>query len=123
MTTPPDSTHATETSSAPPAATAPDSTFMDSAVVTELVAIGAAVGSNCAACLKHHIDKARQLGVSDDDMARAVATAQAVKQAPAQITFQTADTLLDGAVSQIMRAHAGGCCGGSNNQCGCEGEA
>lgn len=65
-----------------------------SAAVAELVAIGAAVASNCEPCLKYHFGQARKLGVSKDDMARAVHTAQQVREAPAQSILAMADRLL-----------------------------
>jgi AhpD family alkylhydroperoxidase len=62
--------------------------------VKELVAIAAAVASNCESCLEHHVGVARELGVGDDDIARTVRTAKAVKETPAQSTLQAADRLL-----------------------------
>jgi AhpD family alkylhydroperoxidase len=62
--------------------------------VAELVAIGAAIAANCEPCLQYHFDQARKLGVSKDDMARAVKTAQAVKDTPAQSIFDLANRLL-----------------------------
>ena len=62
--------------------------------VNELVAIGAAMAGNCEPCLKYHYDKARKLGVSDDDMLAAVRTAQQVKQAPARAMLELAGRLL-----------------------------
>ncbi|MEW6487002.1 MAG: arsenite efflux transporter metallochaperone ArsD [Thermodesulfobacteriota bacterium] len=47
-----------------------------SGAVEELVAIGAAIASNCEPCFKHHCGQALKLGVSREDMARAVRTAQ-----------------------------------------------
>jgi AhpD family alkylhydroperoxidase len=64
--------------------------------VAELVAVGAAIAANCEPCFKYHYDKARKLGVSADDMARAVNTAQAVKQAPAKAILLLADRFLHG---------------------------
>lgn len=58
--------------------------------VGELVAIGAAIASNCQPCFKFHYDKAKKLGVSDHDMSKAVAVAQRVKEAPAQAVFDLA---------------------------------
>lgn len=52
--------------------------------VRELVAIGAAVACNCEMCFKFHYDKARKLGVSDEDMLSAVDTGIMVKNASAQ---------------------------------------
>ena len=58
--------------------------------VAELVAIGAAIASNCEPCFKFHYDKARKLGVSREDMLRAVTTAQNVKDAPAKAVLELA---------------------------------
>jgi AhpD family alkylhydroperoxidase len=55
---------------------------MYSEAIQGLVAIGAAIASNCEPCFRFHYDKARKLGVSKEDMARAVATAKMVKEAP-----------------------------------------
>ncbi len=68
------------------------SVFTDA--VAELVAIGAAIASNCEPCFKFHYDKARKLGVSREDMRLAVTTAQAVKDAPAKAMLDLADKYL-----------------------------
>jgi AhpD family alkylhydroperoxidase len=62
--------------------------------VAELVAIGASIASNCEPCFKFHFDKARKLGVSVEDMSRAVDTAQAVKENPARAVLGLANRLL-----------------------------
>ena len=59
--------------------------------VQELVAIGAAIVANCEPCFRHHFDKARKLGVSKEDMARAVTTAQMVKESPARAVIELAE--------------------------------
>jgi len=59
--------------------------------VQELVAIGAAIAANCEPCFRHHFDKARKLGVSKEDMARAVTTAQTVKESPARAVIELAE--------------------------------
>jgi len=64
------------------------------AAVAELVAIGASIASNCEPCFKFHFDKARKLGVSVEDMARAVETAQAVKESPARSVLELANRFL-----------------------------
>jgi len=63
--------------------------------VAELVAIGAAIASNCEPCFRFHYDKARKLGVPKEDMARAVATAKAVKESPARAVVALAEKYLD----------------------------
>lgn len=68
--------------------TVPKSTYTEA--VQELVAIGAAIASNCEPCFRFHYDKARKLGVSKEDMARAVATGKMVKEAPAKAVLDLA---------------------------------
>ena len=62
--------------------------------VAELVAIGAAIASNCEPCFRYHYDRARKLGVSREDMALAVKTAQMVKDTPARAVLDLADRYL-----------------------------
>jgi AhpD family alkylhydroperoxidase len=52
--------------------------------VSELVALGAAVGSNCEACFRSHYEAARTLGLSTDEIVHAVRVAQGVKDTPAR---------------------------------------
>lgn len=59
--------------------------------VQELVAIGAAIAANCEPCFRYHFDKARKLGVSKEDMARAVTTGQTVKESPARAILELAE--------------------------------
>ncbi len=63
--------------------------------VAELVAIGAAIASNCEPCFRFHFDKARKLGVPDADVRRAVDLARQVKEAPARAVLNLADRYLD----------------------------
>lgn len=83
-----------------------DTLFTDA--VRELVAIAAAIGSNCENCLKYHYAEAGKLGVSKADMRRAVDMALQVKAAPADMMVQLADKLL-GAAAQARSP----CCGGA----------
>lgn len=71
---------------------APTSIFSDA--IAELVAIGAAIASNCEPCFRFHYDRAKKLGVSKEDMARTVAVAQSVKEAPARSILELADKYL-----------------------------
>lgn len=70
--------------------------------VHELVAMGAAIASNCEPCFRFHYDKARKLGISKDDMARAVATAKMVKEAPARAVLEQAERYLGTHISSPM---------------------
>jgi arsenite methyltransferase len=69
-----------------------------SPTVNELVAIGAAIAANCEPCLKHHYYEAKQLGVSEEDMAQAALMGAKVKDAPHQSILKLADRLLGSSV-------------------------
>ncbi len=83
--------------------------------VKELVAIAAAIGSNCEPCLEHHVGVARELGVPDGDITRTVRTATVVKNTPARSILEAADRLLgtqpesDSKALPIVKVK-GGCC-------------
>ncbi|HTU03555.1 MAG TPA: arsenite methyltransferase [Candidatus Sulfotelmatobacter sp.] len=85
-----------------------DSLF--SPAVKELVAIGAAIAANCEPCFKYHYDQARKLGVTSQDMARAGAAAQAVKETPARAMLALAERYL-GKASQAAATASRSCCG------------
>jgi AhpD family alkylhydroperoxidase len=72
----------------------PESIYTDA--VRELVALGAAIASNCEPCFRAHYDAARKLGVSKEDMRLAVDTALAVKAKPAGAMEAMADKYLKG---------------------------
>lgn len=84
--------------------------------VAELVAIGAAIASNCEPCFKFHYDKARKLGVSHEDMWRAVTTAQAVKDAPAKaisdlaVRYLRHDTPKTASAPILLKTVSSSCC-------------
>jgi AhpD family alkylhydroperoxidase len=84
-----------------------------SPAVAELVAIGAAIASNCEPCFKYHYAKAKKLGVNKDDIAKAVATANGVKEAPAESVLKLANKIL-GVNCAAVKTHLptpGTCCG------------
>jgi 4-carboxymuconolactone decarboxylase len=49
----------------------------------ELVAIGAAIASNCIPCMEFHIPAAREAGLSDEQILLAIKIAEAIKNVPA----------------------------------------
>jgi AhpD family alkylhydroperoxidase len=85
---------------------APKSLYSEA--VQELVAIGAAIAANCEPCFRYHFDKARKLGVSKEDMSRAVATAQMVKDSPARAMLALAEKYLG--TKPATDAAPGACC-------------
>jgi AhpD family alkylhydroperoxidase len=74
--------------------------------VEELVAIGAAIASNCEPCLSYHVEAARRLGVAEKDIAQAVQTARKVKETPARAILKVADALLRAAGEEPSPADA-----------------
>jgi AhpD family alkylhydroperoxidase len=82
---------------------------MYTGAVAELVAIGAAIAANCEPCFKYHFQQAKKLGVSREDMMRAVKTAQMVKEAPAKTVLQLAQRYLEGDAAALPVVQ--GCCG------------
>lgn len=86
--------------------------------VAELIAIAAAIGSNCEPCFKYHYDLARKLGVSPQDMRYAVDLAQKVKDTPARAMLNLAERYLGPSMpdvstpdtTQKAKEKAEGCC-------------
>ena len=60
----------------------------------ELAAIGAAIGCNCRPCIEHHIPAGREAGLSEAELADAVATARAVRDAAIELLAPRIDELL-----------------------------
>ncbi|MTI95499.1 MAG: arsenite efflux transporter metallochaperone ArsD [Firmicutes bacterium] len=86
-----------------------------SAQVRELIAIGAAIASNCEPCFRYHYDQARKLGVSKQEMIEAVEVADAVKRAPARNILTLAERFLVGQPT-ALQGNAG-CCGSDEEGC------
>lgn len=79
----------------------------------ELVALGAAMGSNCASCIEYHIPKSREVGLTDTEILAAIKHADLIRQVPARKTLQTAFELLPSAADDLARVSA-------EEGCGCE---
>jgi AhpD family alkylhydroperoxidase len=83
-----------------------------SPAVAELVALGAAVVANCGDCFEHHWQAARRLGVSEEDIAKAVETAETVKRMPVRSMRELVKRHLGdkSRVKQIQAPAASSCC-------------
>ncbi len=68
----------------------------------ELVALGAALGSNCIPCIEHHIPEARKSGLSDAQIKEAIELADKVRQVPARNVLKAALEKFDAAGSSAM---------------------
>ena len=86
----------------------PDEPSLFTPAVAELVAIGAAIASNCEPCLRYHAHQAERLGVSISDVTRAVELAVRIKDAPHQTVLRLAAKL-------TAAAEPKGCCGGESD--------
>jgi len=91
----------------PAVATPAPSIYSDA--VAELVAIGAAIAANCDPCFRFHFQQATKLGVSREDMMRAVKTAQSVKETPAKAMLELAHRYLEGDPTGLPTVKS--CCG------------
>ena len=81
---------------------------------TELIALGAAVGSNCVPCIVFHVREARDCGLSDDEIREAVDSAHKLKQTPATLVLNAAHQELSDASSIPSED------GTSTGDCGCQ---
>ena len=55
-----------------------------------LVALGAAIASNCVPCVEFHIPGARRAGLSDAEIDKALGIADKVRQVPARAVLEAA---------------------------------
>jgi len=76
----------------------------------ELVALGAAIASNCVPCIEHHIPEARKAGLSDIQIKEAIQIADRVRRVPARKILQTARAMI-GENSSGSPETAGARCG------------
>ena len=63
-------------------------------VQRELVALGAALGSNCVPCVEHHISEARKSGLTDSQISEAIQFADKIRKVPAAKVLNAALQLL-----------------------------
>ena len=77
----------------------------------ELVALGAAMGSNCVPCVEYLIPKARELGLSDQEIRAVIKQADIVRQKPAAKVLETALGMLSCAAGEPEGAAGSGGCG------------
>lgn len=80
----------------------------------ELVALGAAMGSNCVPCVEYHIPESRKAGLTDAEIHAAIQHADGIRQVPARNALQTALNLLSSAAGHAEGPGTGnGCASGA----------
>jgi 4-carboxymuconolactone decarboxylase len=82
----------------------------------ELVALGAAIASNCAPCIEYHVPAARKAGLSDSQIEEAVRIADKVRRVPARMVLQTALARIAGGQEGVDKAPEAGCGCEKSNQ-------
>ena len=75
----------------------------------ELVALGAAIASNCVPCIEYHIPKARKAGLSDIQVKEAVQIADKVRRVPARTVLQTALARIEESPNALAERAGAGC--------------
>ncbi len=78
----------------------------------ELVALGAALGSNCVPCVEYHVAESRKVGLTDLEIRAAIERADKIRQVPARKSLQGALGAL-GIASQTSQEP------GTAEPCGC----
>lgn len=77
----------------------------------ELVAIGAALGSNCVPCTEYHVPLARKAGLSDRQLSEAIHLADGIRQVPARKALAAALGMLPEADAASLAEPDGADCG------------
>ena len=72
----------------------------------ELVALGAALASNCVPCIEFHVPAARKAGLGDAEIAEAIGIADRIRRMPAGKVLEAAQTQLTGSTAVAAAA----CC-------------
>lgn len=80
--------------------------------ITALISIGVSVGVNCQPCLQYHIAKAKENGVSEQEIQEAIEVGQAVKKGAAYKMDEYIATFIDETYS-LQPSDSKGC------KCGC----
>jgi len=83
----------------------------------EMIAIGTSVGAHCQPCLEYHVNRARQVGLTDDEIREAIGVGHMVEKGALAAMKQFSDKILD---AQTPAGAVGGCCGdGTKKDCCC----
>jgi len=83
----------------------------------ELIAIGASVSAHCQPCLAYHLEKARELGVEEDNIRTAIETGHMVEKGAMSAMRKYSASLVDTAPPEAPCCNSNGnkppkaCCG------------
>jgi len=79
----------------------------------ELAAIGASLASNCIPCIKYHVQKGREAGLTDEEIAEAIEVADAVRQVPFRKVQEAARAALGHDSPRAANTEGKPACGGA----------
>jgi AhpD family alkylhydroperoxidase len=83
----------------------------------ELIAIGASVGAHYQPCLTYHVEKAREMGVDDEEIRLAIETGHMVEKGAMSAMRKLSATVLDAPTSttdcnsSVDNTPSKACCG------------
>lgn len=77
----------------------------------ELIALGASVAAHCQPCLKYHYAKARELGLSAEDIQAAIAIGHQVESGA-----RKAMSDFEKELSAATNSNSESCCGGGSSE-------
>jgi len=72
----------------------------------ELIAIGASVGAHCQPCLTYHVEKARELGIDDEQIRSAIETGHMVEKGAMSAMRKFSASVLDARQSEVCGCSA-----------------
>lgn len=84
----------------------------------ELVAIGAALASNCVPCIEYHIEEARKVGLTDAEIETAIKFADKIRRVPADKVLAAAGQQL-AATQEEVKAAPAACCASAPKSASC----
>ena len=84
----------------------------------ELVALGAALASNCVPCIEFHIQAARKAGLTDAEISEAIELADKIKRVPADKVLDAASRQLSTPTNESIAA-PGACCSKASEATSC----
>jgi len=67
----------------------------------ELIAIGASVSTHCQPCLTFHVNKARELGIDEEEISAAIETGHMVSKGAMNAMREFSTSLMDPALAKI----------------------
>lgn len=82
-----------------------------------LIAIGVSVGANCLPCVELHVAKAREIGISEQEIGEAIEVGKTVRKGAAYRMDQFIAELQEKAVSDKPPEDKGCGCGGGPACC------